>query len=149
QDTRAHRLRLARTCYDHLAGRLGVALMGAMLNAGQITGGDGRFHPDRAGEDRLSAAGRDLDYELTGEGQAFLGRLGVVLPPRRKPVGYCVDWTEQRHHLAGGAGRGLLDRMLQLDWIRRAEADRAVAVTEAGRRGLARHFELQWPPQKR
>ncbi|MHB1838026.1 MAG: hypothetical protein ACYCXW_24025 [Solirubrobacteraceae bacterium] len=97
----------------------------------------------------MSAAGRDLDYELTGEGQAFLGRLGVVLPPRRKPVGYCVDWTEQRHHLAGGAGRGLLDRMLQLDWIRRAEADRAVAVTEAGRRGLARHFELQWPPQKR
>jgi DNA-binding transcriptional ArsR family regulator len=145
-DTRARRLRRARTCYDHLAGRLGVAVMASMIRAGHLTGGDGTFDPSRAVHDRLSAPGRgDVDYRLTERGHGFLRELGVELAPRRRPVRYCVDWTEQRHHLAGAVGHGLLERFVALDWIRRAPGDRAVTVTPAGAAGLADRLGLDWP----
>ena len=60
-------------------------------------------------------------------------------------VRYCVDWTEQRHHLAGGLGRGLLDRLLELGWVRRLDGQRAVRVTDDGRAGLARELGLILP----
>jgi hypothetical protein len=53
---------------------------------------------------------------------------------------YCVDWSEQRHHLAGGLGRGLLDRLHELDWVRRTDATRALRVTGSGRDGLRATF---------
>jgi DNA-binding transcriptional ArsR family regulator len=143
QGTRAHQLRRGRTCYDHLAGRLGVALMASLLRAGHLTGGDGTFDPARADEDVRAGYGHDLDYRLTPSGDAFLDELGVVLTPRRKAVRYCVDWTEQRHHLSGGAGRGLRDRLVELDWIRSADATRAVVVTDAGRDGLRSAFGVE------
>ena len=136
QGTRAHALRHARTCYDHLAGRLGVALMRAFLDRGYLTGGDGCFHPDHAVHDQLASYGHDVDYHLTPAGQEFLTEFGA--PPRtpRPVVRYCVDWSEQRHHLSGVLGRVLLDRLVALDWIRRAPATRAVHLTPAGRDGL-------------
>lgn len=143
QGTRARALRQARTCYDHLAGRLGVALMASMLDAGHLAGGDGTFDPTRSTHDRLSAPGRDVDYALTDAGRAFLDDLGVELPARRRTVGYCVDWTEQRHHLAGGVGHGLLTRLTALGWVRRSAASRAVDVTAAGRVGLADRFDVR------
>jgi hypothetical protein len=57
-------------------------------------------------------------------------------------VRYCVDWSEQRHHLSGALGRGLLDRLLELDWIRRSDAGRAVRVTDAGAEGLRATFDI-------
>src|SRR4051794_35614763 len=63
--THAHAIRTARTCYDHLAGRLGVAVMRALIADGAIAGGDGLHRLDGAGQDRLSAPGRDVDYRLT------------------------------------------------------------------------------------
>jgi hypothetical protein len=146
EGTRAQQLRAARTCYDHLAGRLGVAVMAALLRDGRLTGGDGLFDPATAGADRLSAAGRDVDYELTPSGRALLDDLGVVLPPRRRAVRYCVDWSEQAHHLSGGVGRGLLDRFLELDWIRRGPSGRAVVVTPAGAAGLRDALGVEWEP---
>jgi len=146
QGTRARALRDARTCFDHLAGRLGVAVMAAMLRAGHLSGGDGTFDPGRATHDRLAAVGRgDVDYQLTATGHAFFANLGVVFPPRRTVIRYCVDWTEQRHHLAGGAGFGLLGRLVDLGWVRRGAATRAVTVTPAGQAGLAEHFGVDWP----
>jgi DNA-binding transcriptional ArsR family regulator len=141
QGTRAQLLRSARTCYDHVAGRLGVALMGALIRDGHLTGGDGRHHPERAVEDRLSAPGRDVEYALTPSGRAFLDELGVRLPARRRAVRYCVDWSEQAHHLSGGAGRGLLDRFLELGWIRRGEG-RVILVTPTGAEGLRQAFGI-------
>lgn len=144
QDKRAYALRQARTCYDHLAGQLGTTLMAALLERGYLTGGDGTHDPD--GADRLSAPGHDLDYQLTTTGWRFLDEFGVVLPPRRRTVRYCIDWTEQRHHLAGGLGHGLLFRLTDLDWIRRASAHRAVSITAAGRDGLHRNLGIQLDP---
>jgi len=143
EDTHARALREARTCYDHIAGRLGVAIMQGLLERGVITGGDGRFHPGRSGSDRLSAPGREVDYEITPAGAAFLDRFGVTIPPRRPVVRYCVDWSEQAHHLAGGVGRGLLDRMLELGWIARRNDGRALDISDAGRAGLAEHFSIE------
>ncbi|MBE7188762.1 helix-turn-helix transcriptional regulator [Jatrophihabitans endophyticus] len=134
QGTRAAALRDARTCYDHLAGRLGVAVMAALLDRGHLEGGDGRYDP--ASGDARAGFGRQVDYALTPAGHEFLDGFGVRVTPRRPAVRYCVDWTEQRHHLSGAVGRGLLDRLLELDWVRRAEAQRAVDVTPAGRQGL-------------
>ncbi|MDQ6805843.1 MAG: transcriptional regulator, partial [Actinomycetota bacterium] len=119
----------------------------SLLDAGHLTGGDGTFDPAQATRDRLSAAGRgDVDSQLTSTGRSFLTRLGVNLGPRRPVIRYCVDRTEQRHHLAGPAARGLLDRLLELDWMRLASTNHAVIVTPAGQAGFAEHFGIDWPP---
>lgn len=143
QGTRAAALRNARSCYDHLAGRLGVALMAVMIEREQLTGGDGNFDAGRARHDKRIGYGHDLDYQLTNTGLGFLTDFGVILQPHRPVIRYCIDWSEQRHHLAGGAGRGLLNRLLELGWIRRASATRAVHVTETGQSGLADIFGVQ------
>jgi DNA-binding transcriptional ArsR family regulator len=140
EDTRAHAVRAARTCYDHVAGRLGVALMGALIAEGAVTGGDGLHRLGGDGRDRLSARGRDLDYRLTSPGERRLRDLGVDVPdagPEGVPLRYCVDWSEQAHHLSGAVGRALAARLLDLGWLRRADRGRALHVTGAGRRGLA------------
>jgi DNA-binding transcriptional ArsR family regulator len=131
--TRAQALRRARSCYDHLAGRLGVSVFGALIDRGMVTGGDGIHRP--GGGDRLSAHGHDVDYRLTPEGRSRLGELGVALPAA-DGLRYCVDWTEQRHHLSGAAGRALLARLLDLRWVRRTERHRALLVTPEGETGL-------------
>jgi DNA-binding transcriptional ArsR family regulator len=140
QDTRAGALRRARTCYDHLAGRLGTALMGSFLDSAWLTGGDGEHHSDDG--DPRAGYGADYDYHLTEAGEDFLHRFDVQLPPRRRTVRYCVDWTEQRHHLAGGLGRGLLDRLLELDWVRPSRGTRAVEITSSGTQGLRTTFRI-------
>src|SRR4051812_11250826 len=68
EGTRAHALRAARTCYDHIAGRLGLELMQALIAGGAVAGGDGRHRVDADGGDRLSAPGHDVDYRLTPAG---------------------------------------------------------------------------------
>jgi DNA-binding transcriptional ArsR family regulator len=150
QDTSAHAVRTGRTCYDHLAGRLGTGLMEALLERGLLTGGDGTFKPQAAGKDRLSAPGSDHDYRLTERGHHELSAFGLdfdELAARPRPlIRYCVDWSEQRHHLAGALGAALAARMLDLGWVSRARRGRAVHVTPAGSRGLARTFGLQVDP---
>ena len=142
EGTRAHALREARTCYDHLAGRLGTALMGAMIERGELVGGDGRYDRETAREDRLSAPGRDVTYELTEAGAATLrDHLGLDADGAT-PLRYCVDWSEQRHHLAGRLGAALAERLFELGWIRRTRTPRAVRVTDAGRDGLRATFGL-------
>ncbi|MBU8816212.1 metalloregulator ArsR/SmtB family transcription factor [Mycolicibacterium goodii] len=143
EGTRAARLRSARTCYDHIAGRLGVQIMGRLLELEILTGGDGLFHAD--GADRLSAPGHDVTYELTENGARALTRMGIELPFGSRPlVRYCVDWSEQRHHVAGRLGRAILDRFLTADWVRRAPRHRALTVTQTGREALADLFGIDW-----
>jgi DNA-binding transcriptional ArsR family regulator len=139
--TRAQAVRAARTCYDHLAGRLGVALMSGLLEHGLLTGGDGHHERARARADRPSAIGRDHDYRLTDAGARRLGELGVdvdgALAGPRTPIRYCVDWSEQDHHLSGALGAALAARLFELDWVARLPRTRAVRLTTDGRQGLA------------
>ncbi|WP_181783086.1 transcriptional regulator, partial [Pseudonocardia pini] len=131
QANRAKALREARTCYGHLSGRLGVALMESLLDRGHLDGRTGH-DPD------------DVDYALTESGERFLTDFGV--PARPRAAEHCLDWSEHRHHLGGPLGRALLDRFLELGWVRRTEISRAVAVTTAGSDGLATTFGIHAEP---
>jgi DNA-binding transcriptional ArsR family regulator len=114
-------LRLARSCYDHLAGRLGVAVTEALVR-------DGALRP------------RGAAYALTPRGERRLVRLGIDLAAarasRRAFARPCLDWSERRHHLAGALGAALLARFLDGDWLERRRNGRSLAVTERGWRGL-------------
>ena len=107
-----------RTCYDHLAGTLGVSITDAMTERGLISWDSGLI--------------------LTATGSAWLDRLGVEVPARtrRPPVRSCLDWTERRPHLAGSVGAGLCGLAFASGWVRRIGTGRAVALTEAGERAL-------------
>src|SRR5215470_1077247 len=146
EGTRAHALRRSRLCYDHLAGQLGVALMNALVESGAISGGDGAHHPETAASDQLSAPGHDIDYRLTGHGSVLLEQFGIDVDAlgrgRRPLIRYCLDWTEQAHHLAGALGAAVTSRLLELDWLRRVPANRAVRLTDAGHAGVASTFGL-------
>ena len=142
--TRAAQLRTARTCFDHLAGRLGVGVMAAMLQQGQLEGGDGTFDPATTPTDRPAGPGNDIDYRLTQKGERFLDRLGVTLPEGRRPlIRYCVDWTETRHHLAGRLGRAVRDRFVTAGWVKARESYRAVRITPSGEQVLREEFGIE------
>ncbi|MFC8619102.1 ArsR/SmtB family transcription factor [Micromonospora purpureochromogenes] len=103
----------ARTCYDHLAGRLGVRLRDALLTRGLLDGADG--------------------LAVTAAGRGWLADLGVApLHGGRRPlVRDCLDWTERRPHLAGALGAALCRRFAELGWTTRGTG-RSVRVTPAG-----------------
>jgi DNA-binding transcriptional ArsR family regulator len=103
----------ARTCYDHFAGRLGVALADAMTERGLLDWSAG--------------------VALTPEGAGWLDGLGIVIEPRRgRPVvRACLDVTERRPHLAGAAGAAMCAHALQQGWVTRIPGGRALKVTEA------------------
>lgn len=109
---RARRLAAARTCYDHLAGRLGVSLRDGMLDAGLLSDRDG--------------------LAITSAGRAVLAELGVELPiGRRALLRDCLDWTERREHLAGALPAAILARAIEAGWVTR-DRHRAVVVHEEG-----------------
>lgn len=138
QHTKAAALRNGRTCYRHLAGHLGVRLFRRMLHAEWITGGDGRHDPAVAG-DRLSAPGKGTQYRLTRRGATALSRwsLPAGVLSQERPLRYCIDWTEQAHHLAGPLGTAITSRFFELGWITRGNIPRSVRLTPAGDSGLA------------
>ena len=110
-----------RTCYDHLAGRLGVSITDAMTSAGLLDQSAG-----------CAVTGAGLDW-LTGA----LGVDPQRLQPGKRPVARaCLDWTERRTHLAGLAGAQLCTRLFELGWVRRVGSGRAVLVTPEGEGGL-------------
>jgi DNA-binding transcriptional ArsR family regulator len=147
EGTNAARLRSARTCYDHFAGRLGVELMASLLERDVLTGGDGRYHPARDSHDALSSPGNDVRYDLTEPGRFFLQELGIEIPSGKRPlIRYCVDWSEQHHHLSGALGRAILDLFVTAGWVKRMPRGRAVKVTPDGRTALADSFGIDWTP---
>lgn len=146
QGTRAHALRRARYCYDHLGRRLGVALMAALIDRGVLVGGDGRFDPEHAHADRFATPGRDIDYRLSDHGAQFTRDFGLDLSEltavRRPLIRYCLDWSEQRHHLAGALGAALARRLFDLRWLRPGKHPRTVELTDIGYDGLQAVFDI-------
>ena len=129
--SRANALRTARTCYKHLAGQLGVRLFQQMIELGWITGGDGQHDPDSAA-DRLSAPGTGSHYWLTGPAQRNCpsGASPGAGSASRTPLRYCVDWTEQAHHLAGPLGTALATHLLDNGSIARGTIPRSIVITD-------------------
>lgn len=131
-------LRLARTCYDHMAGRISIAL------ANSLTGNDYVLLADGAGL-------------ITDEGRRFFCDFGIDLDEavrsERPLCRTCLDWSERRPHVAGRLGASLLDRTLALGWISRTAESRALRITRAGEIGFGGTFGLpsDWsaPPMSR
>jgi len=122
-----HELRAARTCYDHLAGRLGVGLADALVTGGAVVL-------------------EDDSGLVTDRGTAMLRELGIGIDQRsgrrRLLCRPCLDWSERRPHLAGHLGAAMLKHFLAEGWIERVAGSRAVDVTPTGRAGLERSFGL-------
>lgn len=116
-------LRLARSCYSHLAGRLGVALYDALMEREFIAPGNG-------------------EYALTDAGCRWLAELGIdsasLARPGRRLAYPCLDWSERRDHLAGGLAVALLDHFIARNWLVRRIGSRALTPTTQGREHLSR-----------
>lgn len=117
------RLRLARTCYDHFAGILGVSIADALCERKHVI---------------LS----DDGGEVTESGRTFLNDFGVTLATQtRRPIcRHCLDWTERRFHLSGVVGAAITTRCFDLGWVRRERNPRALQITPKGREGFRRSF---------
>ena len=126
---RLRALRFARTCYDHLAGTVGVLLTETLVTRRHLK--PGTFELTASGEDWLK--GLDIDVDALRRGRR----------PTTRP---CLDWSERREHLAGAAGAALASALLERRWIARIDGSRAVRVTVRGRDGLQRVLSLEVPP---
>ncbi|MCV4230627.1 winged helix-turn-helix domain-containing protein [Virgibacillus sp. LDC1] len=127
QATEHEAIRQARTCYDHLAGSLGIQLTNSLLNAGVISETENQFTVTEKGEVFFKAFQIDLEQ---------------VKRKRRSFTHRCLDWSERRHHLAGALGHALLERLLELNWIQRLPRTRAITITPEGKKGLKETFQI-------
>jgi DNA-binding transcriptional ArsR family regulator len=150
ESTRAAAMRRARTCYDHLAGRVGVAVTEALIDRSALVRTDGLAGARRGRRDRLSAPVAAHPYELGPRAEPVFAGLGVDLarlldrPRSARPLlRFCVDWSEQRHHLAGALGAAVLTAFEDVGWLRRRPSGRAVDVSADGVRGLAAALGVQ------
>ena len=119
-------LRFARSCYDHLAGQIGVAVTDALVAMGHIV------LTDEGGE-------------VTPSGGRFLSSFGTDLRPgtRRIFCQPCLDWSERRYHIKGLVGARILDRLLELEWLKCVAGSRALQLTSSGRAGLSEVFQIR------
>jgi len=120
-------IQLARTCYNHLAGRLGVAITTALVE-----------------QHFLEESGRD--YRLTQSGAKWFANFGIDPARLTKNGGIlakqCLDWSERRNHLAGALGSALAEHLFEQRWIERIQQSRAVRLTELGDRELQKWLGL-------
>jgi DNA-binding transcriptional ArsR family regulator len=132
QDADEVPIKFCRTCYDHLAGKVGVLIMESLLRQKLI------IYQQREGMREL---------EVTPKGVAWMREWGIdceaVRQQRRSFVKPCLDWSERRHHLAGGLGAAMLNKMMESHWLRRTAHSRAVVVTAKGQQALTTHFNIQ------
>jgi DNA-binding transcriptional ArsR family regulator len=132
RDPRIEALRTARSCYDHLAGRIAVELRQKLESSRAI-----RAHGNR-------------QYEVAPQGEALLANLGVnleqVRSSRRSFARECLDWTERTSHLAGALGAAILSRFLALGWVARRPKTRALRITHRGAREFHERFGIQVSP---
>ncbi|GED27712.1 transcriptional regulator [Brevibacillus agri] len=121
-------LRYARTCYDHLAGEVGVALTQKMIELRLLEASGQDFVLNEAGKVKLQSLGVEVDARPKS---------------RRRFARQCLDWSERRHHLAGSLGASLTNRLFELGWIERIPGGRAVRVTPDGAAGFLAEFGLE------
>jgi len=120
-------MKLARTCYDHLAGRLGVALTRSLVERGMLNEATDTFEITQSGRTDLAAFGLDLD---------------AIENSRRAHASRCLDWSERTPHLGGALGAALLGEIETRKWISRKKGSRAVSVTPLGTQQLKKTFGI-------
>jgi DNA-binding transcriptional ArsR family regulator len=125
-------MRLARSCYDHLAGQAGVALTRALLTNNVLQEEGPGYLVTVSGRGRFAALGIDTDA-LTAEARTR----------RRHFARACLDWSERREHVAGLLGSALLTLVLERGWFARKADTRALRLTNDGRRALQREFGVR------
>lgn len=122
-------LHFARTCYDHLAGKLGVAVTQALTDKNFLV-------PD------------DADYQVTESGAAWLTTWEIDIHQlrkgRRQFACVCLDWSERRYHVAGALGAAIVTKFFEKGWISRLSGSRAVRLTEVGRIGFKKELSLKF-----
>ncbi|MCY0909502.1 MAG: winged helix-turn-helix domain-containing protein [Sulfobacillus thermotolerans] len=122
-------LRFARTCYDHLAGEVGVALTDKMGELGLVR-----------------SQGRD--FVVTLNGTQWFREFGIDVEDlgrsRRHFARQCLDWSERRHHMAGALGAALTNRLTELKWVERAPVGRAVRITPSGLMGFEEELGIRF-----
>lgn len=126
----AQPLQKARSCYDHLAGQLGVAMTDALVRKGYLIE-------------------NERDYGVTPSGSSWFCDLGVNIQPdprsRRAFTRKCLDWSERRYHLGGVLGAAMLEIFLDAGWLARSNSHRrALRITHAGQAEFWRQFEIEW-----
>lgn len=134
--THMQRLRSARTCYDHFAGRIGVAITAALIDSGVLASSDAHADTRRRPSDRLSAPVTSGHFVLGPRAGDELPSWGVDLASvealSRPTLRFCLDWTEQREHLAGALGAAILDAAREREWVCRGPRPRELTVTADG-----------------
>ena len=120
-------LRFCRTCYDHLAGQIGLAVTDSLTQHGHLEPKGAR------------------DWSLTASGEAFCTRLGVDLAGAKAAhtrhfARQCLDWSERRPHISGALGSAIADTFFKKGWAERMRRGRTVRLTDSGRRALSSHF---------
>lgn len=122
QSTEDKALRYARTCYDHIAGNVGVQLADSLKNLGILS----------------------EEFIVTEKGiqffQSFHVDLHQIKKKRRSFCHKCLDWSERRHHIGGALGNALLERLLELNWVERMPKTRAIKITPKGKQGFKETF---------
>ena len=120
-------LRFCRTCYDHLAGQVGIAVTDSLTQHGHLEPKGPR------------------DWKLTNSGELFCHRIGVDLAGARRAgsrhfARHCLDWSERRPHISGALGAAIADTFFKKGWAERLRRGRTVRLTDSGRRALGSHF---------
>jgi DNA-binding transcriptional ArsR family regulator len=129
----ARAVRAARMCYNHFAGKLGVALSQALVEKEVLTKADGGYLVAEAGERWLHEVGIECST-LKRRGQIF--------------ASHHLDWSERLHHVAGDLGAALARRCFDLGWVRRVPTSRAVRLTEEGEQALFKELGLHLSDEK-
>lgn len=120
-------IKYCRTCYDHLAGRIGVEITEQLLSENYI---------------ELE----NKTFTITKKGEIFFTNFGIdtlkLKKQRRTFAKPCLDWSERKHHISGSLATAILNKMLELDWIRRIASSRAIIITSNGKKGFYEKFKL-------
>jgi DNA-binding transcriptional ArsR family regulator len=150
EGTPANAIRTARTCYDHLAGRLGVTVASALVTQQALVTTDGIPTNQRRNGDRLSAPVAQHPYQLGPNASELFDRVGVDLAAlqhdsrktTRPLLRFCLDWTEQQHHIAGRLGAALLNAFIGNKWITH-EDRRVIRLTTLGASQLEKNLNIE------
>ncbi|WHY87251.1 winged helix-turn-helix domain-containing protein [Neobacillus novalis] len=127
QSSQLKQVRFGRTCYDHLAGELGVKVTKALIDKEIVYLEDGL-------------------YEVTKKGIEWFTQFGINIEEantkRRIFAKPCLDWSERRYHISGWLGSAIATHFFNHGWITKAAKNRAVQLTPKGINALKEHFGI-------